>query len=281
MARPLRLEFAGALYHVTARGNRREMIFEDDSDRLVFLEMLSSVCRDANWVCHAYCLMGNHYHLLLETWESNLGMGMRQLNGCYSQSFNRRHNRCGHVFQGRYSAVLVEKQVYLLELARYIVLNPVRARMVHTAGEWPWSSYRGTIGLQALPEGVSTDWILASFGETRDKAIQRYKQFVQEGRDQPSPWEELKNQVYLGSDAFMAKMVSKLDGQEKLSEIPAIQKRCVAQPLAEFESAAPNRNSAIAAAHASGAYNLKEIADHFGLHRSSVSRIVRSARCKT
>lgn len=281
MARPLRLEFAGALYHVTARGNRREMIFEDDSDRLVFLAMLSSVCREANWVCHAYCLMGNHYHLLLETPESNLGMGMRQLNGCYSQSFNRRHNRCGHVFQGRYSAVLVEKQAYLLELARYIVLNPVRARMVHTAEEWPWSSYRGTIGLQALPEGVSTDWILAGFGESRDKAIPCYKQFVREGRGQPSPWEGLKNQVYLGSDDFVGQMVGKLGGQEKLSEIPAIQKRRVAQPLADFESTAPSRNSAIAAAHASGAYNLKEIADCFGLHRSSVSRIVRSARCKT
>ena len=162
-----------------------------------------------------------------------------------------------------------------LELARYIGLNPVRARMVYTAEEWPWSSYRGTIGLQALPEGVSTDWILASFGESRDKAIPCYKRFVQEGRDQPSSWEGLKNQVYLGSDAFVAQMVGKLDGQEKLSEIPAIQKRRVAQPLADFESTTPNRNSAI------GAYNLKEIADHFEPHRSSVIRMVRAARCKT
>ncbi len=281
MARPLRLEFAGALYHVTARGNRREMIFEDDSDRLVFLEGLSTVCREANWLCHAYCLMGNHYHLLLETPESNLSKGMRQLNGCYSQSFNRRHGRCGHVFQGRYSAVLIEKQAYLLELARYIVLNPVRARMVHTAEEWPWSSYRGTIGIQALPEGVSTDWILASFGESRGEAVQAYKLFVQEGRDQPSPWEDLKNQVYLGSDAFVEQMVSRLDGQERLSEIPAIQRRQVAQPLSDFAESAPDRNSAIRAAYASRAYSLKEIADHFGLHRSSVSRIVRNARCKT
>ena len=254
---------------------------EDDSDRMVFLETLSSTCREANWMCHAYCLMGNHYHLLLETPESNLSKGMRQLNGCYSQSFNRRHGRCGHVFQGRYSAVLVEKQTYLLELARYIVLNPVRARMVHTAEEWPWSSYRGAIGRQALPEGVSTDWILASFGENRDKAIQGYKQFVREGRNQPSPWEDLKNQVYLGSDAFVEQMLGKLDGQKTLSEIPAIQRRRVVKPLADIAESAPDRNSAIMAAHGSGAYNLKEIADHFGLHRSSVSRIVRRARCKT
>ena len=152
---------------------------------------------------------------------------------------------------------------------------------MHTAEEWPWSSYRGTIGLQALPEGVSTDWILASFGESRGEAIQAYKQFVREGKDQPSPWEDLKNQVYLGSDAFVEQMVSKLDGQERLSEIPAIQRRRVAKPLADFAAAAPDRNSAIIAAHVSGAYNLKEIADHFGLHRSSVSRIVRDARCKT
>lgn len=153
--------------------------------------------------------------------------------------------------------------------------------MVHTAEEWPWSSYPGTIGRQALPEGVSTDWMLASFGETRDKAIQCYKQFVQEGRNQPSPWEDLKNQVYLGSDAFVEKMLGKLDGQETLSEIPAIQRRREAKPLADFAESAPDRNSAIIAAHASGAYNLKEIADHFGLHRSSVSRIVGRPRCKT
>ncbi|MQX51977.1 RNA polymerase sigma factor sigma-70 region 4 domain-containing protein [Alcanivorax sediminis] len=188
---------------------------------------------------------------------------------------------CGHVFQGRYSSVLVEKQAYLLELARYIVLNPVRARMVHTAEEWPWSSYRGAIGLQALPEGVSTDWILASFGESRGEAIQAYKQFVQEGKDQPSPWEDLKNQVYLGSDAFVEQMVSKLDEQERLSEVPVIQRRRVAQSLSELAEMAPDRNSAIIAAHGSGAYSMKEIGDYFGLHYSRVSRIVRGARGKT
>lgn len=109
--------------------------------------------------------MGNHYHLLIETPEGNLSRGMRQLNGVYTQQHNRRHSRVGHVFQGRYKAVLVEKQSYLLELARYIVLNPVRAQMVRTAGEWPWSSYRSSIGLQAVVAGMHTDWVLAAFGD--------------------------------------------------------------------------------------------------------------------
>lgn len=281
MARPLRLEFAGALYHVTARGNRRAMIYEDDSDRFAFLETLSSVCVEKNWLCHAYCLMGNHYHLLLETPDANLGQGMRQLNGCYSQYFNRQHGRCGHVFQGRYGAILVEKQTYLLELARYIVLNPVRARMVHLAEEWPWSSYRGTVGQQALPEGVSADWILAAFGETRGAAIKGYQQFVSEGANQPSPWESLKNQVYLGSDAFVESMIAKLDSSEMLSEIPTTQRRPVARPLEDIVKSSPDRNAAIRAAHASGSYSMREIGDYFGLHYSRVSRIVRGARGKT
>ena len=133
MARPLRLEFAGALYHITSRGDRREAIYEDDADRHMFLSLLDQVCEAHNWLCHAYCLMGNHYHIIIETPNANLSKGMRQLNGMYTQRFNHKHGKVGHVFQGRYKAILVEKQAYLLELARYIVLNPVRAGMVRTA----------------------------------------------------------------------------------------------------------------------------------------------------
>ncbi|NVK43915.1 MAG: transposase [Oceanospirillaceae bacterium] len=135
MARPLRLEFAGALYHLTSRGNRRELIYETDEDRCVFLAVLDEVCETFNWVCHAYCMMGNHYHLLIETPEGNLSQGMRQLNGVYTQRFNRQHRRVGHLLQGRYKAILVEKDAYLLELARYIVLNPVRAEMTSSRNE--------------------------------------------------------------------------------------------------------------------------------------------------
>ena len=140
MARPLRLEFSGALYHVTSRGDGREAIFLADGDRKLFLDVFAGVSERFNWVLHAYCLMTNHYHLLVETPDANLSKGMRQLNGVYTQRFNRTYNRSGHVFQGRYKAILAQKEAYLLELARYVVLNPVRARMVRTAAEWPWSN---------------------------------------------------------------------------------------------------------------------------------------------
>ncbi|NOZ10168.1 MAG: hypothetical protein GXP09_03870 [Gammaproteobacteria bacterium] len=109
MARPLRLEFAGALYHITSRGNRRESIFEDDVDHLMFIELLGQVCSRMNWQCYAYCLMTNHYHLFIETAEANLSSGMRQLNGVYTQRYNRCHRRVGHVLQGRYKAILVDR----------------------------------------------------------------------------------------------------------------------------------------------------------------------------
>jgi REP element-mobilizing transposase RayT len=132
MARPLRIEYPGAVYHVTYRGNAREKVFLVDPDRELFLDVLSQVVERSNWRCHAYCQMTNHYHLLIETLEPTLSRGMRQLNGVYTQEFNRRHRRTGHVFQGRFKAILVERDAYLLELARYVVLNPVRAKMVRS-----------------------------------------------------------------------------------------------------------------------------------------------------
>src|SRR3972149_4573760 len=164
MARPLRIEYPGALYHVTARGNAREAIFRDDPDRGAFLVILGRVVERYNWLCHAYCLMGNHYHLLVETPDGDLSKGMRQLNGLYTQRSNRRHRRVGHIFQGRYKAILVDKDSYLLELCRYIVLNPVRAHLVKSVERWPWSSYRATVGERAAPAWLSTEALLAQFG---------------------------------------------------------------------------------------------------------------------
>jgi putative transposase len=221
MARPLRLEFAGALYHVTSRGDRQDHIYESDHDRNQFLSVLGEVCEAYNWVCHAYCLMSNHYHLLIETPDANLSKGMRQLNGVYTQRFNRLHKRVGHVFQGRYKAIHVEKQAYLLELARYIVLNPMRAEMVRAAKDWPWSSYRSTTGQSQCPVWLNTDWILAAFGRTKLTAIGGYKRFVSEGRNQPSPWKELRNQVYLGSESFVKELDGLIDDDKDLSEIPS------------------------------------------------------------
>jgi REP element-mobilizing transposase RayT len=173
MARPLRIEFPGAVYHVTSRGNARADIFEDDSDRELFLKILGQVVKRFNWLCHSYCLMGNHYHLLIETPEGNLSAGMRQLNGVNTQAFNWTHHRDGHVFKGRFKAVLVEKESHLPELCRYVVLNPVRAGMVKRPGEYRWSSYLPTLGKGAKPALLTTEWLLASFSTSLPESRRR------------------------------------------------------------------------------------------------------------
>ena len=245
MARPLRIEFAGALYHVTARGDRQEDIFLDDTDRHDFLSLLEQVCIRFNWLVHAYCLMDNHYHLLIETPDSNLGKGMRQLNGVYTQTTNRTHGKAGHVFQGRYKAILVQKESYLLELARYIVLNPVRARMVRMARDWPWSSYRDTAGYRESAEWLTTEWILAAFGKRRSTALEKYRTFVSEGKNQPSPWEQLRNQVFLGSEQYVEDIKNKIDKGMDLSEIPKSQQRSIPKSLSYYEKHGSTRNDAI------------------------------------
>ena len=264
MARPLRLEFRGALYHVTSRGNGREAIYRDDEDRGMCLEVLANTVRRFNWTAHAWCLMGNHYHLLIETPDGNLAHGMRYFNGVYPQRFNRRRARVGHVFQGRYQAILVQKDSYLLELARYIVLNPVRASMVRRVKNWPWSSYRATAGLIAAPDWLETDGILSTFGQRKSLARERYRAFVAEGKNQPRPWGQLKNQIYLGSDAFVDKMQSRLTPDQDLSEIPAAPRRRVAKPLDYYARKYRDRNEAIVRAYESGGYGLKAIGEHFG-----------------
>jgi REP element-mobilizing transposase RayT len=279
MARPLRIEYPGALYHVTARGNARDWIYLDDEDRQVFTDLLGEVVGGFNWLLHAYCLMGNHYHLLVETPDANLGRGMRQLNGVYTQRFNRRHGRVGHVFQGRYKAILVEKDSYLLELARYVVLNPVRAGLVAEPGEWPWSSYCATAGLDGCPPWLERGWLLNAFTSQQGQAQQRYRQFVAEGVGRSSPWEDLRGQLYLGSEGFAREMAS--EGEEEgLAEVPRAQRRPAPPALADLASEY-GRDEAIARAYASGGYTLREIGEFFDLHYSRVSRIAKQAKNKT
>jgi putative transposase len=274
MARPLRIEFAGALYHVTSRGDGREPIYLQDRDRKVWLEVLGQVCERFNWLVHAYCQMGNHYHLLAETPDGNLAKGMRQLNGVYTQRFNRAHSHLGHVFQGRYKAILVQREAYLLELCRYIVLNPVRARMVGDAGDWPWSSFQATAGMRPAPDWLGTDWILAAFTESLQDAQSAYRRFVAEGNNQPSPWGALKNQIFLGSEAFVAEMQRQINRNRRLSEIPKTQRRPLPRPLAWYFRHHRGRDRAILEAFRSGGYSMREIGEHIGLHYSTISRII-------
>jgi REP element-mobilizing transposase RayT len=279
MARPLRIEFPGALYHITSRGDRREAIYEDDVDRELFLGVLAETFTRFNWICHAYCLMTNHYHLVVETVEGNLSRGMRHLNGVFTQVLNRRHGRVGHLFQGRFKGILVDKEAYLLELSRYLVLNPVRAGMVSNPEDWFWSSYRAMIGQAAVPAWLAVDGLLGQFGGSRKKARNRYRRFVLEGVEQPL-WQGLRQQIYLGDEEFIRQMQAKahLSGDE--GTVPLAQRRPPPPPLEEIAAQYGDRNAAIAAAYATGAYSYREIAAHFGIHLATVGRVVRRAMLK-
>jgi len=276
MSRPIRVEYAGALYHVTSRGNRREDIFLDEGDRLVWLSIFAEVCDRFNWRCHAWCLMDNHYHILIETIEGNLSKGMRHLNGVYTQKSNRKHGRVGHVYQGRYKAILVQKDGYLLELSRYVVLNPVRAGMVGDVLEWEWSSYPMMIGVKSCPVWLEPDYLLSQFGASREVAVEGYINFVREGVGLAPIWGALKRQVFLGDDAFVSAVQVHLDKQRGgFDEIPKLQRRAMAKPLKWYEENSESRNQAIVSAYASGDYSMKQVSDWFGVHYSTVSRVIK------
>lgn len=226
---------------MTSRGNARSEIVLDDEDRENWLELFNDVCYRFNWICHAYCLMSNHYHIIVETVESNLSKGMRQLNGVYTQTFNRRHRRVGHVFQGRYKAILVEKDSYLLELSRYVVLNPVRAQMVNDTADWPWSSYRASMSQAFSLRCLQVDWVLSQFGSGRELAIIRYQDFVRAGIGLPPVWGKLKNQIFLGDKAFVERLQSQIQAESgDLTEIPKAQRRSLGKPLSHYAETFPN-----------------------------------------
>ena len=284
MARPLRLEFPGALYHLTARGNGRAAIFLDDFDRRAFLSILGDVVERYNWICHAYCLMNNHYHLLIETPDANLSEGMRQLNGVYTQTFNRRRGSVGHVFQGRFKSIVVDKNSYLLELCRYIVLNPVRAGMVGHPKEYPWSSFKSTAGFGRKPEFLFTDWVLAQFGRSRTAARKSYQRFILAGTDEEPPWKKLAGQCLLGGASFLEKLLPYLKDKSALAEVPRVQRFAVRPSLDSLfpeGQTKQERNQAIARAGHQHGYSQQEIAAHIGLHYSTVSRIVQRKRKKS
>ena len=274
MSRPLRLEFAGALYHVTSRGNWREAIYDDEEDRQRFLDLLGDVCDRFRWKIFAYCLMDNHYHLFIETRQGNLSRGMRQLNGVYTQWFNRRHAKGGHVFQGRYKAILVQRESYFLELSRYVVLNPVRAKMASRAEDWIWSSYLATIGKDPVPDWLCCDELLANFGSDLNQARREYVRFVDEGIGRSGPWMEIRNQILLGDDQFISG-IGGMSTSGDLAEIPKAERQPLVKSLQEYQNDSATRDEAMAQAYRSGAYTMKQIAAFFSLHYMTVSRAVR------
>jgi REP element-mobilizing transposase RayT len=289
MARPLRIEYPGAVYHVTSRGNEKKPVFKDDADRENFLNALQHVNKRYNWICHAYCLMTNHYHLLIETPDGNLSLGMRQLNGVYTQLFNKWHGRTGHLFQGRYKAILIQKDSHLLEVCRYVVLNPVRAKMVERPENWKWSSYLATAGKSKPHPSLTTDWVLGQFNRKRGKAEQEYRQFVHWGIGQKTIWTEVRGQSLLGQDTFMDKLTEHLKKHKDIPEIPRSQRYATRPPLAvllpegitEDQKRMKKRLSEAVEHHG---YRQSELARHIGVHYSTISRWLReyeNARRKT
>jgi len=275
MTRPLRLEFPGALYHVTARGNRQQPIYRDDSDRRAWLDELGRVCGRHRFVIHAFCQMTNHFHLLTETGQANLSQGMRQLNGSYTQHFNRRHGVVGHLFQGRYKAILVQKESYLLELSRYIVLNPLRAKMVTSIDDWPWSSHHYLANSSYSPGWLASDWLLSQFGKTRTEAARAYRAFVLAGVGGDSPLGATRYRVLLGDEAFIAGH-QQLQRSHQLPETTRDERGAVALSLGEYQSRYAARNEAMARAYLSNAYTMPRIAAAFGVSTRTVSRAVAS-----
>lgn len=275
MARPLRIEFPGALYHITARGNAGADIYLSDRDRTLFLEVLGAVCERFGWRCPSYCLMTNHYHLVIETPEGDLSRGMRQLNGVYTQRFNRTHGRQGHVFQGRYHAVLVDRDAYFKTLCRYVVLNPVRAGLVRRPERWRWSSYRATIGSAPVPVWLDADALLEQFARSRRIARAAYRDFVRDGVGATDPWQDLRGQIYLGSEQFVAAMQARADMASDMAEVPKVQRRRQHHSISWFEAADQDRHRAMARAYLVGGHTLSAIARYFGVHYSTVSRAVR------
>ena len=279
MSRPLRVEYPGAVYHITSRGNERKSIFRSDGDRQLFLNILRQTNIRFHWLCHGYALMDNHYHLLIETPETNLSRGMRQLNGVFTQDFNRIHQRVGHLFQGRYKAIVVDKDAYLLEVSRYIVLNPVRAGIIKKPEEWKWSSYRALAGLEKAPDFLTVDWIRSQFGKDEDEAKKAYANFVLLGIDAEYPYEALTGQIILGDKRFVRSIAKQVNKSSLKKEIPRQQRYSTGTELDEiFQNGArkrEKRETTIYRAYVEGGYTMREIGKYLGLHYSSISLALR------
>ncbi|MCP4752084.1 MAG: hypothetical protein GY866_14405 [Proteobacteria bacterium] len=284
MARPLRISFPGAFYHVTSRGNERKTIYKSRRDREKFLEYLAEVHERYSAIIHAYCLMTNHYHLLLETPDANLPQIMKHINGSYSVYFNVKRKRSGHLFQGRYKAFLVYRDDYALELSRYIHLNPVRAAMVESADKYPWSSYRSYIGKSTVPVWLETSLIRHYIGSIQPQ--KDYERFVSDRNrlNDPSPLEKATAATILGPETFVESIKKRyLEGRSSDRDLPALrplksrpsfeQIASIVDGLVDNEKFA--RKLKIYLMKRFSGATLRAIGDSFGLGISAVSQICR------
>ena len=230
MARPLRIEFPDSIHHVTSRGNERRSIFRDDTDRRMFLHLLGQAVKRFGWSVTAWVLMTNHFHLVLQTPEPNLSRGMHWLNGKYSSWFNRRHDRCGHLFQGRFKSILVEGENYLREVIRYTVLNPVRAGMVALPEQYRWSSYRSSAGLDSANSWLDMPSLLELFDPDPSVAQQLYQEFVMARVDsQERLWDQVLNGMYFGSPVWAKRMRKIVESRPRSTDHPTPQ-RAIGRP---------------------------------------------------
>jgi putative transposase len=282
MARPLRIEFPGAFYHVTSRGNEKKDIFRSRTDRERFLSYLESAADRYGAIIHTYCLMSNHYHLLMETPRGNLSEIMRYVNGAYTTYFNIKRKRWGHLFQGRFKSILVDADDYAVELSRYIHLNPIRAGMVARPEDHEWSSYRAYVGTLVAPVWLKTGFILSGFGEKlREK---KYRTFVEDllEAEYESPLLAVIASTLLGSAEFVAQISEKhLNALKPDRSVPAVRALsrilCIVDIVKKVEEIVPGhkplaRKVAIYACHRFGGGTLKEIGEHFGIGDTAVSQ---------
>ncbi len=290
MARPLRIIFPGAFYHITARGNEQKAIFKSKRDREKFLEYLSSATERYSAVIHAFCLMDNHYHLLLETPLADLPQIMRHINGAYTTYFNIKRARNGHLFQGRYKAILVQKDAYAKELTRYIHLNPVRAQMAKTPADYHWSSYKAYIGATEAPDWLHCDFILAYFGQKRARAQKGYRDFVMAlvDRKYESPLIKATGTLVLGSTEFIKSIKERYLGDQKSNrDIPALRQihkglsmGTVMDLVAEALQKHPRqiRNASIYLCRKHTGQKLRNIGKQFGISDAAVSQVCKRFR---
>jgi len=283
MARPLRIEYPSAFYHITARGNEQKDIFRDDKDRERFLGYLETAAGRYKAVIHVYCLMSNHFHLLLSTPEGNLSQIMRHINGGYTTWFNKRHNRFGHLFQGRYKAILVDADPYAGELSRYIHLNPVRAGMVKQPEHYQWSSYAAYRSKAKPPRWLTTDWLLQYFGQQPVTAKKAYVFFVKAamGTEEEDPLKEATSTLILGTSEFIDDIREKYLGDKKrgrdipaLKELTKVTLEGIIKAAQEEFRGKPElaRKAAIYLSHRYSGRSLREIGEHFGIGESAVSQ---------